>query len=111
MAANPRLLIRARDLKFNENDKPLGSGGFGVVYKGLWKGRPVAVKIMNVDKLRADASRGTGEDVDDEDLMAGAMEDILAEAQEMQHLRHSNIVEFLGVCTHRKYGLVIVTVV
>ncbi|CEM24782.1 unnamed protein product [Vitrella brassicaformis CCMP3155] len=109
MAANPRLLIRARDLTINENDKPLGSGGFGVVYKGLWKGRPVAVKIMNVDKLRADASRGTGEDVDDEDLMAGAMEDILAEAQEMQHLRHPNIVEFLGVCTHRKYGLVIVT--
>ncbi|CEM06989.1 unnamed protein product [Vitrella brassicaformis CCMP3155] len=102
----PRLLIRARDLTVG--DKKLGGGAFGIVYQGQWKGLDVAVKITNMEKLR-EAAPLTGEELTDSELMASAMEDVLSEAQEMQHLRHPNIVQFLGVCTDGKHGLMIVS--
>ncbi|CEM06973.1 unnamed protein product [Vitrella brassicaformis CCMP3155] len=102
----PRLLIRARDLTVG--DKKLGVGAFGIVYQGKWNGLDVAVKITKMEKLR-EASPLTGEELTDSELMAGAMEDVLSEAQEMLYLRHPNIVQFLGVCTDAKHGLMIVS--
>ncbi|CEM06972.1 unnamed protein product [Vitrella brassicaformis CCMP3155] len=94
----PRLLIKARDLTVS--DKKLGGGAFGTVYQGKWKGLDVAVKITNMEELR-EASPLTGEELTETDA--------LSEAQEMQHLRHPNIVQFLGVCMDAKHGLMIVT--
>lgn len=37
--------IRAEDLEYNEEDT-LGSGGFGTVYRGWWRGRHVAIKVL-----------------------------------------------------------------
>ncbi|CEL96908.1 unnamed protein product [Vitrella brassicaformis CCMP3155] len=102
----PRLLIRARDLTVG--DKKLGGGAFGIVYQGKWNGLDVAVKITKMEKLR-EASPLTGEELTDSELMAGAMEDVLSEAQEMLCLRHPNVVQFLGVCTDAKHGLMIVS--
>ncbi|CEM06993.1 unnamed protein product [Vitrella brassicaformis CCMP3155] len=106
MAATSRLVIRARDLTVE--DKRLGSGGFGVVLRGVWRGQPVAVKVTNMEKLREE-TRETGQEVDDDELMAGAMEDALIEAEPMLSLRHPNIVRLLGVCADKKHGLMIVT--
>ncbi|CEM30732.1 unnamed protein product [Vitrella brassicaformis CCMP3155] len=96
MAASkvPRLVIYAKDLTFSEDDK-LGRGGFGVVYRGVFRGRPVAVKIAH-----------PSEELD----MHEQFIEVLREVEPMQHLRHPNIVEFLGVCAaDKKHGLMIVT--
>jgi len=46
MAAALRLRIDRQNIRFSEADR-LGAGGFGTVYKGLWKGQPVAIKVVN----------------------------------------------------------------
>eukprot|EP00049_Salpingoeca_infusionum_P023142 m.10570 g.10570 ORF g.10570 m.10570 type:complete len:654 (+) comp5587_c0_seq1:251-2212(+) len=60
--------------------KTLGSGQFGVVKEGLYKGQlPVAVKMMKEGSMPE--------------------EDFVAEAQVMKSFRHKNLVELHGVCT------------
>ncbi|CEL96930.1 unnamed protein product [Vitrella brassicaformis CCMP3155] len=94
MAGVPRLVIYARDLTFSEDDK-LGRGGFGVVYRGVFKGRPVAVKVAHPSEELAPHEQFI---------------EVLREVEPMFHLRHPNIVEFLGVCAaDEKHGLMIVT--
>ena len=62
-------------------ERKLGEGGFGVVYKGTWKGREVAVKVLKVQALNADLR-----------------EEFDKEAALMTHLDHTNIVKYLGRC-------------
>ncbi|KAL6069929.1 Tyrosine-protein kinase receptor [Balamuthia mandrillaris] len=64
-------------------DRLLGQGAFGKVYKGEWRGAPVAVKVFN--NIRPEAM--------DESLII----DIKEEAQMMQKLsHHPNVVKFIG---------------
>ena len=62
-------------------ERKLGEGGFGVVHKGTWKGREVAVKVLKVQSLNADLK-----------------EEFDKEAALMTHLDHKNIVKYLGRC-------------
>lgn len=58
--------------------KQIGVGGFGIVSRGQWNGRPVAVKEMKVD--------------DGKQLL-----DIVHEVTVMSLLNHENLVQFHGV--------------
>lgn len=59
----------------------IGQGGFGVVYKGLWRGTTVAVKKL------------IQEEMDD-----SSYQEFLKEIETMSKLRHPQIVLFLGAC-------------
>jgi len=62
----------------------IGQGGFGVVYKGLWRGTTVAVKKLLHDEM------------DESDY-----EEFIKEIEMMNKLRHPNCVLFLGACLKR----------
>jgi len=63
-----------------ELQQELGSGHFGVVYKGLWQGREVALKTVK------------GED----------QLSLMDEANVLKQLRHPNIVNYLGLFIDRE---------
>ena len=60
----------------------IGSGGEGTVYRALWQGMPVAVKVWH--------ETGWG----DEQLAS-----VCREVEVLRRLRHPNVVEFYGACT------------
>ncbi|XP_042631065.1 mitogen-activated protein kinase kinase kinase 10-like [Cyprinus carpio] len=64
-------------------EEVIGAGGFGKVYKGVWRGEEVAVKAARQDL--------------DEDISATA-ENVRQEARLFWMLRHRNIIALRGVC-------------
>ncbi|CAL1570535.1 unnamed protein product [Knipowitschia caucasica] len=64
-------------------EEVIGAGGFGKVYKGMWRGEVVAVKAARQDP--------------DEDISATA-ESVRQEARLFWMLRHPNIIALRGVC-------------
>lgn len=64
-------------------EEVIGAGGFGKVYKGVWKGEEVAVKAARQDP--------------DEDISATA-ENVRQEARLFWMLQHRNIIALRGVC-------------
>lgn len=64
-------------------DEVIGAGGFGKVYKGVWRNEEVAVKAARQDP--------------DEDISATA-ESVRQEARLFWMLRHVNIITLKGVC-------------
>ena len=65
--------------------KELGRGMFGVVFKGLWRDIPVAVKTLNENSIAFG-----------DPTFAADMEKEIAF---LQHVRHQNIVLFFGFGT------------
>jgi serine/threonine protein kinase len=61
--------------------KELGTGGFGVVYQGMWRNMDVAIKQLLVKNLSKDSQQ-----------------EFEAEANIMANLRAQNIVQFYGYC-------------
>ncbi|GMH38101.1 hypothetical protein BSKO_05985 [Bryopsis sp. KO-2023] len=59
----------------------MGGGGYSLVYRGIWKGCPVAIKKWF--------------DPDHSDKM---MVEFRAEVMTLAELRHPNVVQFLGAC-------------
>ncbi|KAL1425638.1 hypothetical protein MTO96_019059 [Rhipicephalus appendiculatus] len=76
---------RPREISFSELEleEVIGVGGFGKVYRGLWRGQEVAVKAARQDP--------------DEDVGAAA-QSVRQEAQLFWRLAHPNVVSLLGVC-------------
>lgn len=64
-------------------EEVIGAGGFGKVYKGMWREEEVAVKAARQDP--------------DEDISATA-ESVRQEARLFWMLRHPNIISLRGVC-------------
>lgn len=64
-------------------EEVIGAGGFGKVYKGVWRDEEVAVKAARQDP--------------DEDISATA-ENVRQEARLFWMLRHRNIIALRGVC-------------
>ncbi|XP_023669566.2 mitogen-activated protein kinase kinase kinase 10 isoform X1 [Paramormyrops kingsleyae] len=64
-------------------EEVIGAGGFGKVYKGIWRGEEVAVKAARQDP--------------DEDISATA-ESVRQEARLFWMIRHPNIIALRGVC-------------
>ncbi|XP_067901583.1 mitogen-activated protein kinase kinase kinase 21 isoform X1 [Heterodontus francisci] len=75
----------ATEIEFNQLtlQEIIGVGGFGKVYRGTWKGQPVAVKAARRDP--------------DEEVGATA-ESARREARLFAMLRHRNIIALRGVC-------------
>ncbi|XP_054853887.1 mitogen-activated protein kinase kinase kinase 21 [Eublepharis macularius] len=71
------------DFQYLELQEIIGVGGFGKVYRAMWKGQEVAVKAARQDP--------------DEDIMATA-ESVRQEAKLFSMLKHPNIIELHGVC-------------
>ncbi len=59
----------------------IGGGGVGIIYKGWWGDRPVALKTLFDARISGD-------------LKKEYMDELLV----MSRLNHSNIVQFLGAC-------------
>ena len=64
-----------------EKSQLLGSGQFGEVFQGTYRGEQVAIKT-----LKGDTS-------------SDSIDEFLAEAQVMTEMKHPNIVQFIGVGT------------
>uniref|UniRef100_A0A8C7XQ10 Protein kinase domain-containing protein n=1 Tax=Oryzias sinensis TaxID=183150 RepID=A0A8C7XQ10_9TELE len=64
-------------------EEVIGAGGFGKVYRGVWRGEEVAVKAARQDP--------------DEDISVTA-ESVRQEARLFWILRHPNIIALRGVC-------------
>ncbi|KAL6064370.1 Serine/threonine-protein kinase STY46 [Balamuthia mandrillaris] len=80
----PYRQIKHKELKWREK---IGSGAFGAVYKGTWRGSAVAIKKLDVY-------------LDDE-----AMAEFKREASLMHLLgNHPNIVSFVGAATNQEEG-------
>ncbi|XP_068664747.1 probable serine/threonine-protein kinase SIS8 isoform X2 [Aristolochia californica] len=60
----------------------VGIGSFGEVFRGIWNGTDVAIKIFL-----------------EQDLTAENMEDFCNEISILSRLRHPNVILFLGACT------------
>lgn len=60
----------------------IGSGGEGAVYRALWQGAPVAVKVWH--------ETGWGD---------AQLASVCREVEVLRRLRHPHIVEFYGACT------------
>jgi alpha-tubulin suppressor-like RCC1 family protein len=75
-------IIRFEELKFHER---ISEGGFGIVFSGTYQGTDVAIKMIRRDR--------------------GDEDDFRHEVQVLNHLRHPNIVLFMGICIteDRKY--------
>lgn len=58
----------------------IGSGQFGDVYEGIYRGTKVAIKTLK-------------------DVKGDAVNQFLLEADTMTRLRHKNLVQLIGVCT------------
>jgi len=85
---SPELLVDPSELK--KEDKVLGRGGFGVVYKAIWHGQIVAVKQIQEAMMELDENW---------------KQSFLSEMKMMARLRHPNIVQLLGVCVN-PYSLI-----
>ncbi|CEL98401.1 unnamed protein product [Vitrella brassicaformis CCMP3155] len=79
-------------------DKILGQGGEGTVYRGVWRSPDGNISVA-VKTFKAN------EELDEGSQFMEVLEEFLP----MLPLCHPNIVRVHGVCKHDKYGLVIVT--
>lgn len=74
-----------------EFTKELGSGKFSTVFKGLYKGQKVAIKVLNDQSQNEELER-----------------EFKKEFQVMSLLNHSNIIKFLGACLNPRICIVMV---
>ncbi|ESQ40602.1 hypothetical protein EUTSA_v10012919mg [Eutrema salsugineum] len=90
-AANPHK-FKLRELKratgnFSHENK-LGQGGFGMVFKGKWEGRDIAVKRVSEKSHQG-------------------KQEFISEITTIGNLNHRNLVKLLGWCYERKEYLLV----
>ncbi len=66
-----------------EMSSKIGAGGFGEVFRAVWRGTDVAVKMLNFDSAMSKENRASFVD----------------EMRVMSTLRHPNVVLFMAACT------------
>lgn len=76
----PEEKLDYRDLKFVEH---LGSGEFGQVFRGFYRGQEVAIKQLYWDNTV---------------LPQVIIQDLTREIESFRHLRHKRLVNFVGAC-------------
>ncbi|KAL1465248.1 hypothetical protein WDU94_004832 [Cyamophila willieti] len=81
---------------WNQNNI-LGKGGFGIVYKGLWKKTHIAIKVLKVQKRNRL----------EKELSKMEQEQSLRELKYLNSCRHDNILPLYGICFESgKYCLI-----
>ena len=88
--------IKEEDLQISEDDKPLGRGSYGVVYRARWKGMPVAAKKLH-DIFFAD-------DIYPKRQIATFVEKFKEEWELLATLKHPNILTMFGVVIPSRPG-------
>ncbi|KAL0481585.1 serine/threonine-protein kinase CTR1 [Acrasis kona] len=83
---NKQYLIQFEHLEFIDR---IAQGNFGVVFKGKYMGSIVAIKLLKADPY-------------DE-----ISEEFLSEVAVLKRLRHTNIIQFLGVCVTSDNKLIV----
>lgn len=79
-AAAGAVAIRPNELRLGQQ---IGSGSYGVVYKGRWRGTDVAVKVLRASLTAAD--------------MEAAAADVARELNTMRRVgNHASVVSLLG---------------
>lgn len=90
--------LSASNFEINFSDlrmqKKVGEGAYGVVYQALWRKTECAVKQLKTDALLSNSPQ---------------LEEFRREAELMGQLKHPNVIQTLGVVTHPKHPLCIVT--
>ncbi|EEA07545.1 protein kinase domain-containing protein [Cryptosporidium muris RN66] len=81
------LTVEAQSIVFGSSIKKydfkyLEKGSFGIVYKGIYKGTKVAIKVPNLVMIEVDP--------------LGVIERVLREWRFLSRLKHPNIIEFKG---------------
>ena len=85
---NPKFEVMPHEVRM---DHLVGSGGFGVVYKGMFRNRVAAIKKIHAHALRNPAS----------------IAEFQSEVAVLCTLRHKNILEFLGACSKPPHLMII----
>lgn len=103
------------DMKEVSLDIQLGQGGFGEVWRGLWRGTPVAVKLLSANSSSSSLQQQQKQDGGcGGDAMAlvnkGALREFQAEVSMLASLRHPNICLFLGACLKVREGMMTFTI-
>ena len=81
-----------KDIRFHEQ---VGSGAFGVVYKGTWRKTDCAIKMVRRQPWRHRKSGGSGPA--EFDFSADELDMMRSEALLMTQLKHPNIVLTMGI--------------
>jgi len=75
----------------------VGSGGYGSVYKGFWKGTEVAIKTIGQQRHLENGFSGSSSSFDA--LPREVVRGFADEIRMMSRLRHPNVVLFMAACT------------
>ncbi|OCH94856.1 kinase-like protein [Obba rivulosa] len=81
----PLSFIVPEQLLQKQNDRPMASGGFCDVWRGIYRGHDVALKVWRVYRK--------------ETIAPATLTNFCKEAAVCKHLRHPNIVSFYGIDT------------
>ncbi|XP_064407259.1 uncharacterized protein LOC135352069 isoform X3 [Halichondria panicea] len=84
-------------------DEPLGSGAFGAVFKGSFKGNPCAIKLLHQIAMEMQASIPVGKNKEASDA-------IDRESDFLKSFQHPNVVQYLSTAKHPKSGGTILVV-
>lgn len=84
LPTQPLMPFAEWDIEFSELriGVRVGIGSFGEVFRGIWRGTEVAIKLML-----------------EQDLTVENMQDFCNEISLLSRLRHPNVILFLGACT------------
>jgi len=83
--------IRFSDLKLME---VIGGGGFGQVWHAIWRGTPVAVKMLT----NGNTTTTTTQPPDEEGVPHSVLAEFAAEINLLSGMRHPNICLYIGAC-------------